>query len=518
MSSWISSPLWPWVTAAIVFLVLHERRLRWRWRFQLPPGPRPLPILGNALDMPKENLGYALSEMARKYGKMVYLDVLGQPMIIVASYKIANELLDKRSANYSNRPTSVMVQLAGLSWVSVLKQYGQEWRQHRRVFHQWFNSEVVVKLQPIQLKITRDLVRRLLDSPQDLLEQLKFSFAATTLRLAYGIVVTEPDDEYYQMIERISVIGENLTVPGRYAVDAIPFLRFLPKWFPGAGFRRYAAESQQEISSIIDKLYNTARTMAEVGTEGDSVVSQLLYKAKSSSSSQEAADLEVLCKAVTATIYTAGSDTTNSAMQAFFLAMALHPDIQKKAQAEIDAVVGVDRLPEFSDRKALPYVNAIVKELLRWHIVAPIGVPHQTISDDDYAGYFIPAGTIITTNLWAMSRDPDVYPDPETFKPERFLDEHGQLDLKAGDPSEFAFGFGRRICPGRHFAEASMFILCASMLYAFNIKPPIDESGQPLKLTYQTSGEGVVSHVVFHEYIMQSRSPQVERLITEDTS
>ena len=87
-------------------------------------------------------------------------------------------------------------------------------------------------------------------------------------------------------------------------------------------------------------------------------------------------------------------------MEVFFLAAAMHPECQKAAQAELDAVVGPDRLPEFSDYDRLPYVKAFVKELTRWHISLPMGLPHATVDDDEYNGYFIPAGTIVNVNLW----------------------------------------------------------------------------------------------------------------------
>ena len=91
-------------------------------------------------------------------------------------------------------------------------------------------------------------------------------------------------------------------------------------------------------------------------------------------------------------------------MGAFFLAMALYPEVQKKAQQELDAVVGSERLPDFSDRPSLPYVNAIVKELLRWHPATPMGVPHRTLADDEYNGYIIPAGATVFVNIWYVHR------------------------------------------------------------------------------------------------------------------
>ena len=87
-------------------------------------------------------------------------------------------------------------------------------------------------------------------------------------------------------------------------------------------------------------------------------------------------------------------------LQAFLLAMAMHPEMQRKAQAELDRVVGGDRMPTFQDRESLPYLNALLKEVLRWHPVAPIAVPHRSIADDEYNGYHIPAGTIVIASVW----------------------------------------------------------------------------------------------------------------------
>ena len=95
---------------------------------------------------------------------------------------------------------------------------------------------------------------------------------------------------------------------------------------------------------------------------------------------------------------------TNASTHALILALAMHPEVQRKAQAELDNVVGPDRLPEFSDRDALPYVNAIVKEIVRWHAVAPVGGAHRSEADDEYNGYFIPAKSIIIPNQWCAGR------------------------------------------------------------------------------------------------------------------
>jgi len=127
----------------------------------------------------------------------------------------------------------------------------------------------------------------------------------------------------------------------------------------------------------------------------------------------------------------------------FILAMVLYPDVMRRAHEELDAVVGQDRIPEFSDKPFLPYVCAIVKEVLRWHPVAPQAFAHRLMTDDVYEGMFLPAGSIVLGNVWAILHDEEVYKDPETFNPDRFLID-GYLNPDIRSPEVAAFGFGRR--------------------------------------------------------------------------
>ena len=130
-------------------------------------------------------------------------------------------------------------------------------------------------------------------------------------------------------------------------------------------------------------------------------------------------------------------------MKSFFLAMVLNPNAMKKAQEELDRVVGKGRLPDFSDRERLPYIDVLVKEVLRWNTPTTIAVPNRAIQDDVYRGYFIPAGATVIQNVWAICRDPKIYPDPETFNPDRFLKD-GEIDPLVFNPEDRIFGAGRR--------------------------------------------------------------------------
>lgn len=123
--------------------------------------------------------------------------------------------------------------------------------------------------------------------------------------------------------------------------------------------------------------------------------------------------------------------------------MALNPEVVKKAHEELDRVVGKGRLPDFADRDDLPYINAVVKELFRWNPPFPISVPGRVTQDDVYRGYLIPAGATVIGNIWAICRDPDIYPDPEAFNPDRFLKD-GKINPLVFDPEDRGFGAGRR--------------------------------------------------------------------------
>ena len=168
------------------------------------------------------------------------------------------------------------------------------------------------------------------------------------------------------------------------------------------------------------------------------------------------------------------------------LAMIVHPEFQKRAQDELDAVVGRSRAPTFADAPSLPFIQALVKESLRWRPPVPLGVPHTTIKDDWYEGMFIPKGTMCMVNIWHCHHDPEVYgPDAANFNPERYLDERGRLipgPAETRDDGHSSYGFGRRTCIGRHAANEVLFIDIATVLWAAQLERACDASGKEVPL------------------------------------
>jgi len=312
--------------------------------------------------------------------------------------------------------------------------------------------------------------------------------------------------------------GESLR-PGAWLVDSVPILRFLPSWFPGAGFQKIAMKYRRHGREMVEKPFAFVQQQMAKGTAENSYVANLLEELRQAKeigdlSDSAAAEEEASIKWSASVLYGAGAETSISSINSFFLWMILHPDIFLRAQAEVDAVVGPDRLPSLSDRPKLPCIEAILKEVLRLYPVVPLGVPHRSVQDDVFNGFFIPKGSILISNIWQYTHDPKYYHDPTAFKPERFLPggpgKGGEPEL---DPRELIFGFGRRICVGKELADNSLFLMIAISLATMNISKAIDpKTGQEIEPVVDYPTRFVIRPKPF-AYSVRPRSKQAEQLI-----
>jgi len=226
-----------------------------------------------------------------------------------------------------------------------------------------------------------------------------------------------------------------------------------------------------------------------------------MEKINAKTDEEERQRLEGYLQIASGTALIGGYDTTTVTLLTFIYLMTIHPEVQVKLQAELDNVIGRSRLPDFSDKENLPYANAVYKELIRWHPIAPLATPHQSTAEDEYKGMRIPKGSVMIGNIWAMIRDKDIYgQDAEAFRPERFI------ESKLRDPGLIVFGFGRRICPGRYLAEDSLFIAMTSIMHLFKVGKAVDGNGVEI-----TPQERWVTGLVVHlEPYVCSIAPRFE--------
>jgi len=165
---------------------------------------------------------------------------------------------------------------------------------------------------------------------------------------------------------------------------------------------------------------------------------------------------------------------------------------------------------------SLPYINAVVKESLRWHLVLPLGVPHMATNDDEYDGYYIPKGTVVIGNGWSILHNPKVFDNPMKFQPERYLKD-GQLNPDVRDPESAAFGYGRRMCPGRHLSDNSLYSIVSCLLAVYDIKPGVDHQGNSIKLKPDFTS-GFLSYPVPFKCSINPRTPAAKALILDSAN
>ncbi|KAJ7367013.1 cytochrome P450 [Mycena albidolilacea] len=498
----------------LVLILLAVTGLLNRWkatsRLPYPPGPKPKLIMGNFHDIPTELPWVTYTEWGRQYGDVVHAQVFGNHVVILNSLKAAVDLLEKRAPIYSDRPTFPMLSLMGWDFSFGLMRYGEKWRQHRSLFTQHFRRDAIPAYHPVQLKKIHGLLRDLLSTPEDFIEHTKTLASAIIMATVYGYDIKLKHDRFIHLAEEgVKRLSEG-ALPGRFAVDTFPFLRHLPSWFPGCGFHRYA----QNVSLLLDEMKNVpfdfVRQNMRDGVGRPCLASELLEQNDTQGSSKQQ---EQMIKDVAAVTYAAAADTTSATLDVFIMAMALNPEVVRKAQHEIDTVVGLECLPGFEHRSALPYCEAVVREVLRWSPIAPLGVPHATTQDDIYKGCFIPKGTTVLANIWAMAHNESMYPNPDKFDPGRLLNTDGQLNV---DDHILGFGFGRRICAGRYAADATVWATIVSILSTFNIEKAKDVNGKEIEIKIEFT-DGLVSHPKPFKCAITPRS-DVNRQLVESTT
>ncbi|KAH9043963.1 CyP450 monooxygenase [Lactarius pseudohatsudake] len=432
-----------------------------------PPGPKGYPIIGNLFDIPSVFIYKRFREMSRELNSdIVHLQVFGFHLIACNSKGVADDLLDKRSSIYSDRPRMPMiVELMGFGWSLGFTPYNEWWEHSRQLFDKHFQPSAVPQFRPKKLKAAHGFLQRLLDSPEHFHEHMQFMAGSTILDIAYGLDICTSDDPYLQRAEECLQILDTAANPGTFLVDIIPALKYVPEWVPGASFKRKAREWRGVAERSYTIPFDFVKQSMTDGTSKSSFTSLAL---RDITDNDDRKYQEELIKCLGGTMYTAGADMTVSLLLTFFLAMLTNPVAQDRAQEEIDRVVGTDRLPTFDDEPNLPFVSAMSKEVFRWQQVAPFAIPHRLVKDDVYNGYFLPKNSIVLGNAWAILHDDRLFPDPFTFKPERFTDPN--VDPRVPAAVDYAFGFGRRVCPGRWMAHSLVFIVVASVLSTFRIE------------------------------------------------
>ncbi|KAI0042686.1 cytochrome P450 [Auriscalpium vulgare] len=484
---------------------------RRRIGFPHPPGPRGLPLIGNVFGIPKSRPWLVYAQWAKKYGDIVSTTAMGQNIVILTSLKTARDLFEKRAANYSDRSTLPILKLLEWDWNVPFSRYSDRWRRARKIIERSMRPSAITQYRATQLAKVGAFLKALRSTPQDLREHIGLLQGSIIMSITYGYDVKDYDDKFLKVVDDMVRLGAPLILPGSCLYNDLPILGYLPAWLPGMGFKALAGycralgvEARSAPMQLVQEgLKNgtaapsvTREHLRELEENGEADGAQGLDDIASASASLYPGDPYHRSLLNTALLMLAvcswsrhrkpsnhlrlllvhrlnlNGAKTAAVIATFFLVLANFPDVQRKAQAEVDAISRRQRLPDRDDRLNLPYINALIQELLRWHTIIPLGIPHATLKDDIYEGYSIPKGSIVIANAWAILHDPDVYPDPDTYNPERYLTEDGQFKEDLAIAANF--GFGKRVCPGRHFADSTLYLIVVSVLSTFSVRKAQD--------------------------------------------
>ncbi|KAE8443942.1 hypothetical protein EG329_001252 [Mollisiaceae sp. DMI_Dod_QoI] len=478
------------VLLLIVGLFIWNLKVRKRTPYPLPPGPPGEPVIGHFRLIPALHPEQKYIEWGKQYGSdILYFNVLGRPIIVINSTKVAHELLDKRGANYADRPRFVLFEVMGWGITLTFLRWGPQFKLHRKLLQQSFTPTACKSYRSIQQEEARRACRQMLSHPDDW-ETLSRRFSSgIVMRIGFGVKIEDRDDPYIQMAIDADHATGNGGTPAGTIVDFFPPLRHFPAWLVGSDALQHARDSKFAIQRLHDAPWAATEPEIKSGRAKDVSFMRIYYERffknleEGKSNDMTLADI----KGAAGAISIAGGNTTWSTIVVCILYLILYPDVQRKARAEIDAVTGGDRLPTFEDRPNMTYLEHVIEETTRCVPLSPLGVPHAVLEDDIYEGMLIPKGSVVYANAQAMTHDERVYSDPEIFNPDRYVSkEEGGL----GEPlPEGPFGFGRRVCVGRHLALAGVYIFMSHLLATFELKPITGLDGKEIPPTFRlTSG------------------------------
>lgn len=444
---------------AIIVFTTAYRSYRWNQKYKLPPGPKGLPYFGSMFQMPGFHQGPWAQELAKEYGEM-YADphscpryrisdvdrftikIASNTWVFLNSSRVVNDLLEKRSSIYSSRPRFPFTSsLLSGGCRMVMQPYGSQWRGIRKIMHSILNIRNAATFAPFQDLESRQLVYEVLQKPEKWYRANQRFANSVVMSVVFGKRILDRSDANVEALFDTSQEFIMAQQPGANLVDTMYFLDLLPtplKWW-----RKRGLEGHKRVVQVYEIELADLRRRMDEGKCPPCFATKFLEDPET----EKLGHKQMLF--TLGSLMEAGSDTSRMTISQIIAAAATDTRWVKKAQEEMDKVCGyATRLPEFSDRKDLPYMSAVVKEGLRWRPFTEIGVAHLLMRDDEYEGYRFPKDTIFTWNNWTIALSEEENKEPLRFWPERWLDPtiQGFDAAKLEDPLAGHWSFGTGMC------------------------------------------------------------------------
>ncbi|KAI1451371.1 cytochrome P450 [Annulohypoxylon moriforme] len=474
------------------------------------PGPRSLPLIGRVHDVPAESTWLKFHEWSKEYGPIYQTEMFGTIHVWISSERIANDLLSRRAANYSDRPLIPNLPDNRTSGnYLALSGRNETWKRQRKLCQQLMATSAKSLLHDYPAKERDRFLYLMSRDPSQYREYVEQFTSRTVSRLSWG-------SPHPAQLLRVTTFGLLETIsPSGALPNVISWLMHIPTFLSpwkqkeNARHKLEAGLLKGNVQYVHDRLNEGNAEPSFVRTFIDSL------------STQKDGDKwgnEAEATYVVGQMAIAGALTIGSPIQSFILAMLHYPVWQRKLQEEIDTVCE-GRCPEWEDREKLPLLRAVVKETIRWRPPVPTGIPHAIEQDDVYNGYFIPAGATIHALEWAITRDESMYPDADAFNPGRWVDPQfptykEPLTLHPNLNGFSQFGFGRRTCQGIPIVDQDLFLTMGGMAWAFNICKKRRADGSEVPVHWNDYTPLLIAKPVPFQFDATIRSEEKERLLT----
>ncbi|KAJ7358086.1 cytochrome P450 [Mycena albidolilacea] len=360
----------------------------------------------------------------------------------------------------------------------------------QRLLHVFLKQSALSQYYSLQEKAMHRLLSKLLSSPENFERHVRSSVSSAIVRLVYGHQILDHTDMFVTLAESLGTLMDEAAEPSHWLVDSFPVsqtaqgtktstVRFIPVWFPGASFQRWAALAQEQCWKLTRLPHEEVKISMSVGTCLPCFTRDLLNDSTDSLLTEEQEDLFMYASGSlyigmsipvdipnkSADKSTGETNTVISPVLLFILMMCRHPEIQWNAQREVDVLTSEDNIPRMKDALKLPFIKCIMQELLRFAPPAPLLV-HSPIEDEIYQGFLIPKGSMVMANVWGMSHN---YPDPDSF-----------------NPGHFAVTLPPTRSLRVHFWSRK------TILWAFDISEAVDSAGNSVKPEVDYVGEYVL--------------------------
>ncbi|CAH1799265.1 unnamed protein product [Owenia fusiformis] len=434
------------------------------------PGPKGIPFLGNALQIDPINIHKDLLSLKETYGDIFKLDFAGDQVVVLNSHAAIHEALVIKSKEFAGRVAdSFRNEYMEVHRGIVFRDFDNEFANVKRVIHSAVkmyddNSEKVIHRINAEIQCCMDKFNVYNERPFDPKKDIYTTLINIMAVLLASHRFEDDDPKLNDIIEYQHAVSEALSAGVGDELDMFPWLRY---------FGNQTFKKMQFFLKMRNQIIGEWVEEHKKSFNRDDIrdLTEALLKAREDGDDTFSDHVIIL---LVNDMLGAGIMTTQVVVSAYLQLMILHPEVQTRLQHEVDSVVGTSRAPSIEDRDAMPVLQANIHEILRYVSHVPIAVPHKTTVDTSVGGYDIPKSTQVWINLFALHHDEKIFDEPWSYKPERWLDDSGQLVSIEERNKIFPFGAGRRVCAAEQFARTRMFLFLSNILQRFTIVQPED--------------------------------------------